>query len=361
MKRIDDITCCRALFAGWVFAYHLNLQARYAPSFGFLGRLVERGALGVDGFFILSGMVLAYAHPDPKLTLGDARRFWVKRLVRIYPVHLAMISALLLMVGSAYLLHQHPRDPGRFSPGELISQIALVHAWGASDRWSWNYPSWSISAEWAGYLAFPLLWTWLRGGGRLVVTVTLALALAGALAARYLAAADNLSLTYDGGLLRFFPDFIAGMVVVPLLRLWPSRILGRAVALAGVGLMAVGTAAENEMTIIAGLWSLLAGLMAAARQGRGAVLGRVPGFVWLGEISYSFYMSFALVETIQAGIWRSADADPAASPLLYVFTTTVAMLVIATLTWALVERPALRAFAATARRRADRLPYAARM
>ena len=361
MKRIDDITCCRALFAGWVFAYHLNLQAHYAPPLGFFGHLVGRGALGVDGFFILSGMVLAYAHPDLRLTLGQARQFWLKRLVRIYPVHLAMIAALLLMVGSAYLLHQHPRAPGGFGAGELLGQLALVHAWGASDRWSWNYPSWSISAEWAGYLAFPLLWTRLRGSGRLAVTVTLALAFAGVLAARYLAAADNLSLTYDGGLLRFFPDFLTGMAVVPLLRLWPPRLPGRLVALAGIGLMVLGTVAASETMIIAGLWGLLAGLMAAAWQGRGAVLGRVPGFVWLGEISYSFYMSFAFVETVQAGIWRHSNADPAAWPVLYVLTTTAAMLTVATLTWALVERPALRAFAAVARSRAERLPQPARM
>lgn len=361
MKRIDDITCCRALFAGWVFAYHLDLQTRYAPSASFLGRLVERGALGVDGFFILSGMVLAYAHPHVKLTLGDAGRFWTKRLVRIYPVHLAMIAAFLMMLGTGYLLHQHPRDPGRFSVGELLGQLSLLHAWGASDRWSWNYPFWSISAEWAGYLAFPVLWTRLRDSGRLALAIALALAFAGALATRHLAAAENLSLTYDGGVLRFFPDFLAGMAVVPLLRIWPARIPGRLVALVGSGLIALGTLAASEMTIIVGLWCMLAGLMAAAWQGRSAVCARLPGFVWLGDISYSFYMSFAFVETIQAGIWRHVAVAPTARPLLYVLTTTAAMLVLATLTWGLVERPALRAFAAETRKRGERLRYAARM
>lgn len=360
MRRIDDITCCRALFAGWVFAYHLNLQAQYAPSFGALGRLIGQGALGVDGFFILSGMVLAYAHPDLALTLSAARGFWAKRLVRIYPVHLAMIAALMMMVGTGYLLRQHPRDPGRFGVGELASHLALVHAWGASDRWSWNYPSWSISAEWAGYMAFPVLWTLLRQGRRVAVVLALALSFAGALAARRLAAAESLSLTYDGGLLRFFPDFIAGMAIVPLLRLWPVRIPGRMVALAGTGFIALGTLGASEMMIVGGLWCMLAGLMAAGWQGRGAVLGRMPGLVWLGEISYSFYMSFALVETVQAGVWRHYNADPAAWPLLYVLTTTLVMLAVATLTWGLVEKPALRAFAAMSRRRAGRLPHPAR-
>lgn len=352
-RRIDDITCSRALFAAWVFAYHLNLQASFTPSLGFLGRLIERGALGVDGFFILSGMVLAYAHPDLGLTFGEAHRFWAKRLVRIYPVHLAMLAALLMMLGTGYLLHQHPRDPGRFGAGELFSQLTLLHAWGTSDRWSWNYASWSISAEWAGYLAFPLLWIWLRRSNRIAVAATLVLAFVGASAVRHLAAAENLSLTYDGGLLRFFPDFVAGIAVMPLLRHWPAWIPGRAVALGSLGIVVLGTMTASEMTIIAGLWGLLVGLMVAAQQGHHAVIGWMPGSVWLGEISYSFYMSFPLVETIQAGIWRRFNVEPAGWPLLYVLTTTVAMLAVATLTLVLVERPALRGFAAVSRRRAD--------
>ncbi len=217
MKHIVDLTCCRAVFAGWVFAYHLNLQAHYASFLGPGGSVVQSGSLGVDGFFILSGMILAHAHPALMPTRGEVRQFWAKRLVRIYPVHIAMIAAMAAMVGVAALLGLAPRDPSRFSLDELVSHLALLHAWGLSDRWAWNYPSWSISAEWAGYLLFPFLWTMLRRQNGNGLAIVLPFTLLGVVACRELARMSDMSLTYDGGVLRLLPEFVAGMCIIQLL------------------------------------------------------------------------------------------------------------------------------------------------
>lgn len=352
MKHLTDLTCCRAIFAAWVFAYHLNLQARYVPALGVAGGFVQRGSLGVDGFFILSGMILAYAHPNLAPSFAEARRFWGKRLVRIYPVHIAMIVALGLLFTSAWVLRVHPRDPDRFGLGELLSHLALVHAWGFSDRWAWNYPSWSISAEWAGYLLFPLLWALLRGQNGIGLAVVLPLTLLGAIAARVIADHGGLSLTYDGGLLRFFPEFIAGMAILPLLPLLPRWLNGHVLAVAGAAGFIVAAIANTEVPTIMALWAMLLGLLLAGEQGRGDVLGRIPALRWLGEVSYSYYMSFALVETLQATLWRRLELSPSAHKLLYIVSTTALTLGVATLAWLLVERPALRAYANYTQRRA---------
>lgn len=355
MKHITDLTCCRALFAGWVFAYHLNLQAHYGSFLGPVGTVIERGNLGVDGFFILSGMVLAHAHPDLGPSINEARWFWAKRLVRIYPVHIAMIVALCAMIGGAGLLHLHPRDPERFSLPELYSHLALVHAWGFSDRWAWNYPSWSISAEWAGYLAFPYLWTVVRRQTGAGLAVILPLTFAGVAVCQYVAHMQQLTLTYDGGLMRFFPEFIAGMAIVPLLERLGDGGSGRLVALVGAAIVAIGAWRGYEVGTIVGLWCVLAGLMLAARQRRPPLFARLPALTWLGEISYSYYMSFALVETLQATIWRHFAVAPPQHMLLYIVTTTALTLGIATLSWRFVELPSQRAFSAFTRRRARRM------
>ncbi|MBN9507801.1 MAG: acyltransferase [Alphaproteobacteria bacterium] len=360
MKHIDDLTCCRALFAGWVFAYHLNLHANYAPALGPFGAVVRHGSLGVDGFFILSGLVLAYAHPTLSAGFADARRFWAKRLVRIYPVHLAMILVLALMIGSAWLLGVRPREPDRFSLVELFRHLTLIQAWGASDRWAWNYPSWSISAEWAGYLAFPYLWVLLRRQNGIGLAVVLPLTFLGVVATRVWEARTGVSLTYDGGVLRLFPEFIAGAAILPLLPRLPALLRGHPVALAGGVAAILAAMADSRVATITALWFVLGGLFLAARQGIRPVLARVPGLRWLGEISYSFYMSFALTETLQASLWRSLGLEAAERPLLYVVSSTVLTFGLAVLAYRLVERPAMRAYAAYASRQSARAAVPAR-
>src|SRR6185437_1364330 len=286
VPKVDDLTACRAVFAGWVYLYHLNLHlGRHMGGFGFLTPVVERGYLGVDGFFVLSGLVLAYAHPDLTCRPADVGRFWLKRLLRIYPVHLAMIGLLALMLTAGAAAGLPPRDPGRFGAGELVRHLLLVHGWGLSGRWAWNYPSWSISTEWAGYLAFPLLWLALR-------RMSPSACLAGAAAMLGLLAMVDirsgvvgLNLTYEGALGRFFPEFIAGMAALRIAELAERRVSGPALASMGAGLAICALWLTRDWAVVAGLWLVLAGMLLAARQGRGAALARIPGILWLGGVS----------------------------------------------------------------------------
>lgn len=339
--RIDDLTACRAVFAAWVFLYHLDLHLDRG-SFSFLTPLVERGYLGVDGFFVLSGLVLAYAHPALTCGPADMGRFWVKRLLRIYPLHLAMIGLLALMLAAGFAAGLLPRDPERFGAGELVRHLLLVHGWGLSGRWAWNYPSWSISTEWAGYLAFPLIWFALRRA-RPGLCLLLALAMLGLLAAVDIRAGlVGLNLTYEGALGRFFPEFVAGMAAVRIAGLVERRVSGPVLASTGAGLAVIALCLMRDWAVVGGLWLVLAGLLIAARQGRAATLARIPGMLWLGGVSYAFYMSFAVVETGQALAWRRLGVAPADWPLAYVVETTALTLGLATLAWWFVERPALR-------------------
>lgn len=349
MKQVQDLTCCRALFAASVFAYHVNLQCQFAPLFGMAGYPVQRGYLGVDGFFVLSGMVLAYAHPALALTWRDARQFWAKRLVRIYPVHIAMILAFLCLLGVGALLGLRPREPERFGLDELVNHLLLIHAWGASDRWAWNYPSWSISAEWAGYLSFPVLWMLCRRLSRAALWSVLPLALLALLVTEHYNS-GSLNLTFDGALRRFFPEFIAGMATVPLVPALARMLPGRGLSAAGVIAALAGLVTFHDALAVAGFWALLAGLLVSSAQGGRALLGRVPGLVWLGEISYAFYMSFAFVETVQATAWRYAKVDPTHARLLYGVSTTALTFGLGLAAWWLIEQPALRAYAGRRRR-----------
>ena len=337
--RIDDLTCCRAVFACWVFIYHLNLQLFEAFLFGPLTPIVKRGYLGVDAFFMLSGLVLAHAHPALGESWREIRRFWGRRLLRIYPVHFVVIFLLALLLAAATAFGINPRDPGRFSGEELIRNLLLIHGWGTSGRWAWNYPSWSVSTEWAGYLAFPVLWLGMRRltpglAGWLLVPLLAALALVEAAGGSM-----RLNLAFSAGLARFVPEFLAGMALArcaPALPAWrPVRWL----TVGGSVALVLAVLAPWDTLVVAAMFCVLAGIFARGLQGREALLARLPGFVFLGTISYSFYMSFAVIEMIQAVLWRRLAILPGDHAIIFAFITTAATLALAWSLWRFVELP----------------------
>ncbi len=110
---------------------------------------VGRTYLGVDFFFLLSGFILHRVY-GPMFASGvrgaDWGRFMLRRLARIYPLHLAMLGAVLVV-----LRFQIPAGDW----GVFALNLGLMQGWGFTDRMLFNPPSWSISAEFAAYLLFP--------------------------------------------------------------------------------------------------------------------------------------------------------------------------------------------------------------
>ncbi len=49
------------------------------------------GQFGVDIFFILSGYILTAVYAD--MTAPEITRFWLNRVARIFPLHLAILAA----------------------------------------------------------------------------------------------------------------------------------------------------------------------------------------------------------------------------------------------------------------------------
>ncbi len=132
------------------------------------------------------------------------------------------------------------------------------------------------------------------------------------------------------------------MAAARLAGLVGRRPNGFAVTAGGVLLAGVALAASRDWFVVAGIWLLLSGLLIAARQGRAPALAWVPLLRSLGDLSFAFYMSFALVETVQAFAWRRAGIAPAENAALFAVTTTALTFGLAVLLRVLVERPALR-------------------
>ncbi len=253
----------------------------------------------VDFFFVLSGFVIAAAY-GPALA-GRAvtiRRFMWLRMGRIYPLHLAVIAAMiflevLLVFGHFSSIVARAPFSGRLSGAGLVENLLLLHSFGVADYLTWNGPSWSIAAEMWMYLLFALVFA-CCGKARWAVLWGLGLA---ALLLLLIASPGALNTTYQYGFIRCVFGFSVGTLVFCLF-------------IRGVSLG--GTAAEVATVVIAivfvslvgeGILTLLAPLVFALpiltlAKGEGAITRAltIRSLSWLGTISYSVYMIHAFVE-----------------------------------------------------------------
>ncbi len=341
-RELTDLTACRALFALWVFAYHVNLQVEYAHWLGPLAPVIAHGYLGVDGFFILSGLLLTRVDQDIPFSLRGAMRFWGKRLARIYPVHLAVIVLLGVLFLAGKAAGVTPREPARFSGVALLCHLLLVQGWGTLDHWAWNYPSWSISTEWAGYLLFPLMIAASRTFYQAAFVVSLPLCFT--VLALVAWAFGGLNLTFGVSLLRFFPEFIAGMATAVFIPFVADEAPNRTLALGGAGVALIFAVTGHDAMTVFGLWLMLFGLGMQGDAGLPASLGAIRPLRAMGVLSYAFYMSFAPAELMTAQLFRHLGIARAAAPLAVAGALVALTAGLAVLLHLLVEKPARIAF-----------------
>ncbi|MCA1457803.1 acyltransferase [Bradyrhizobium sp. BRP22] len=112
--------------------------------------------LFVDLFFVVSGFVIArqyYGDVGDGAAIG---RFLWRRLARIYPLHLATLAFYVAIALALSFGISHTGNPARYPLSDLPAQIFLLHAF-AGERLTFNFPSWSLSAEMFCYLLFPLM------------------------------------------------------------------------------------------------------------------------------------------------------------------------------------------------------------
>ena len=204
-RRLDSLEGLRFLSSVAIVAGH------YIPYAIGETRFISRLHLAVDLFFVISGIVIANLYAGRIATVRDWLGFMVKRVARLYPLHLATLAfyvAIGLLVWSGKV---QPADGARYDPAAIIPNLLLVHAWSPSGTISFNYVSWSISAEIFVYLAFPLI--------ALGVQRRAALSLAGIVGlfvvfAWYAETQIGLPLTrlsWQAGVLRAIPGFAFGV------------------------------------------------------------------------------------------------------------------------------------------------------
>lgn len=338
-ERLAALTRLRAVLIAWVLVYHLELALRALQGLPVAEAVALKGYLGVDGFFVLSGfaLVLGYRHRPPLGVAGWAS-FVAKRAVRLFPLHLAALALLAAMVGAAVLAGAAVNEPQRFGAYEFMMQALLLHAWETTEVHAWNYPSWALSAIWAGTLIFPVLLPALLTRGPVACWAMMGLALGGLGWLGALPDGAQLNRTLHLGLLRFAFDFALGLALARLVTL--RAVDAAAVTtLAGL-LLPLGVWAGWDVLAVAGLAALVARLgMQAPGQGAARDLA------WrLGEASFGVYLAWVFVEAALVLLLRVADPDAAGRGVLMLLGLATSF-ALGWAAWRFVEQPAARRLA----------------
>lgn len=333
-RRFVVLDFYRFVAALGVFIFHLkNIDKGISP--------VWNGSYGlfVDMFFILSGFVISYSYPSKSTGIRSYGRFLVRRIARIYPLHLL---TLLIFVALAWIGIVGPTSHA--SPLDFAYNLFLVQAWGVTDHLSFNSPSWSISAELFCYLLFPLLMLGAASVPPLALALIVAISYA-ILAHGHLPIWQEPSQMYganfDYGMLRALPSFLNGILLTVLFKLSrdyrkkPIAIAG--IALFGVSVLVLNVYAKPDLAII--LFSLAILLTSIGES----AFDRFPGSDWLGRLgntSYAIYMVHELLLILVfKPAWTLLGLQPHAFAI-FALACCIVLTVVADITYNYIESPA---------------------
>jgi len=141
--------------------------------------LLTYGALGVDLFFVLSGFLITGILYDSRADPAYFRNFYMRRVLRIFPLYYGVLAVVFLVVPAIPALH-----------GSEIAGLRSHQAWAwlyavniylaIHDGWVLSYIEhfWSLAIEEQFYLVWPLVVWLVAGKPRLFLVFSLAAAAA---------------------------------------------------------------------------------------------------------------------------------------------------------------------------------------
>jgi peptidoglycan/LPS O-acetylase OafA/YrhL len=362
-SRLPTLTGMRFIAAAMVFFFHVDPEHLFSDpgvQSTYSSIVYHGGWAGVGFFFVLSGFVLTWvARPTDR-----TGSFYRRRLLKIFPNHIVTyVAAVILIVFVSGL---------SINGGTALANFFLIHAWfpDLAVRISVNDVTWSLSCELLYYLAFPLLYLlvkrirperlWMWATGVAAVAVVGVPLIATLLPKTPFIPPLGLSYSQFWFILQFPPvralEFLFGMILARYV------MSGRRLPLGFGGSVALAVAAYALAPLFPPVFNVVAvlfipmGLVVAAGavadvEGKRTFLSSRT-MVWLGEISFAFYLWHRLVlmyghKAFGGGTWSL----PVVIALMALFFGVAVLL--AALTFTFVERPIMQHFG---RRRVPRGP-----
>ncbi|MBH1939020.1 acyltransferase [Streptomyces sp. AV19] len=297
--RLDSLTGLRWCAAFLVFCYHFAYEQAVSGIPRHVYRLKEltyAGPSAVSFFFILSGFVLAWSARSQ----DTAGRFWWRRFIRVYPSHVVTFClAVIMLIWMGRTLQ----------PDVAAGNLGLIQAWVPNRRDWWfgyNGVSWSLSCEFLFYFTFPFVIPILRrlksrGLWAVVVAGNLCVACYPFFTGRIVRATgwDAKFLLYILPPVRL-AEFVVGISLALLVKRGAWRGPGLVSSLALCAVTVFGLVHVMPYNFHWAACTVVPFTLTIAAAARADVLGepspfRNPYIVYLGEISFAFYLVHEMV------------------------------------------------------------------
>lgn len=333
--RIPSLDGLRGIAALAVMLFHFNIfflpQARLFDILPFL----SRAYIALDLFLLLSGFVMAHVYGFA--LASNCRVHWrgfaVARFARIYPLFaLTLLTVVLVTVLSDTRIRMIS-----FSYQSLALRPLLLQQWSGL---SWNYPSWSISAEAEAYIFFVFFAGVLMAGRR----PSLMGAFCVAILAGLCVTKGNLNLVSEkAALLRTLAEFSLGALLYRA-HACGIRFSRRWAAIFAVVLVGLAIITTLDFLVVCGFACLI--YYAVTATGIFATLLNSRVSVALGNWSYSIYLwhvptHYVVMAALAAFGYPVSHLGLSAARLL-LFVTAVAVVFLSAISYEYFETPARR-------------------
>ena len=267
-SRLTELDALRGIGALCVLVFHYSTrfhelfpQAAHVP-FSFPG-----GNYRVLLFFTISGFAIFFTLDR----IGSVADFVVNRFARLYPAYLV---AMLLTLSIEHLAHVSQLLVG---PGAILANVTMLQGFAFLPEVDGAY--WTLTVEIAFYFCMIAAWKWI-GMKRLEPMLIAWLAVRGV----YGLWPDMPERIIMLLVLRYVPFFIIGILSY---RVWAGQRSWRQQApYAALVILSVAAMDSWDVTLMA---CLLLAAFAALIAGRLRIIALRP-LVWMGGISYSFYL-----------------------------------------------------------------------
>lgn len=321
----------RGIAIALVLVFHLRLDTGVPAIDSLLRPVIDTGWVGVDLFFVLSGYLVGRIILRDSVTPAglDRRRFFVRRIARLWPVLYFYLAMLVATGGAAMVLP------------------VVAHVQNYAD----HVPShlWSLAVEEHFYLAAAFgLPVMLRRYGPRAVAMTLVAILVGCLALRLVALGAGVLPREVQWQTHYRADAIAAGVLIALAELYRPAMLDRVARCvapcmigAAMGFASLAAIPGDRFRYGIGLTiAYIASAMLVVVARRPVRLhGIARSFAWLGGIAYPLYIFHASIGRVADGVAPGLGLTDPFGQIVWRYAMVV---IVAWIVAIVVERPLIR-------------------